>query len=426
MLVARGFVEFAARWARATVSRRSVDPATYRGRIIAGVTSHNQRRVVDALVRSSGDADGEPRPAALVTAPIGLEARLPLAKAYAAAARHAPDLLRASRRTPPTLRRAWAAHASEYALTTGFYVACRRWLVDAEPAAVLVANDHVMRTRAFVEAARDEGIPTVYVQHAAVTPRFPSLRSDLALLDGVAAAAAYISRGPSHTRIFLTGSPMHDSLVRARNGRHAASSVGLCLNLLDRPEAVMQVVETLGTSGTRSIEVRTHPRDQRDWGAWLRSTVVEHVHGAREECIQSFLARVSVVVAGDSGVHLEAALAGVPSVYAAALGTGRDGYGFVAAGLARVATSGAELRDAVAEPVPASLDACRRFDATVGTPWSGRAGALVRSVLGHVVRGEAEPPSVFAHVATIGGTTVHALEAQDLVVLEGLHSGSRP
>ena len=71
----------------------------------------------------------------------------------------------------------------EYWAAYGHYVVAVRLLRRLAPSAVLVANDHVMWTRTLVQAAREQGIPTCYLQHASVTENFPPLSFDYAFLD---------------------------------------------------------------------------------------------------------------------------------------------------------------------------------------------------------------------------------------------------
>ena len=411
---------FVGRWVRSFGAGSARLPAgALHQRILMGVASHNQRRVADVLLANDDPSLTALVPVALVTKPIGLVTRFPLPSAYSAALRHVPETIARARTAGGHHRGAWLEHGTEYALTPGLYVAARRWLATVRPAVVLVANDHVMRTRVLLLAARDEGIPTAYVQHASVTSRFPRLSVDVAFLDGRDALEKYLGVGPTRTRVFLTGSPLHDGLVAEREQRPASARLGICLNPLDDPTQVRALVRALVERGEGAIEVRAHPRDERPWRSWLPESAVESVRSAREEPIERFFDRVGVVLAGDSNVHLEAALYGRSSLYLRSVGAGTDAYGFVRSGLVP------ELRDP--SHVPPALAAIRgarppeaalrRYDATVGTVWAGRSGRLVREVLSAIAQRVAAPPPPFDHGVQVGNACVYALRGTDL---EGL------
>ena len=418
--IVRSSALFVGRWARSIVAPgATMRHGALRGRVLMGIASRNQRRVADALLASEVSGVAPISTVSLVTKGIGSKPRLPLAAAYWDALRCGPSTISKARADDGAYRGAWIEHGAEYALTPGLYVLARRWLAGTKPAVVMVSNDHVMRTRVFLLAARDEGIPTAYVQHASVTDKFPPLSIDVAFLDGRDALEKYLGAGPTRAHVFLTGSPLHDALVAGRDERAPSASVGICLNLLDDPTRVRALVEALRTRGCREIEIRAHPRDDRPWRSWLPSTMVESVRSAREEHIERFFGRVGAVFAGDSNVHLEATLYGRASVYVRPLGAGSDAYGFARAGLVHDIHDLAELP----EPLETLFDAAlpeaplRRFDATVGTRWSGQSSRLIREVLTAIVQRSKTPPTTFEHSVALGDARVYALRSEDL---EGL------
>lgn len=62
-----------------------------------------------------------------------------------------------------------------------------------KPKAMVFSNDHTTLPRAFLKAAQDEGIKTIYLQHASVSKKipFPPLEFDYALLEGHDALEKY-------------------------------------------------------------------------------------------------------------------------------------------------------------------------------------------------------------------------------------------
>jgi len=56
---------------------------------------------------------------------------------------------------------------------------------------LVVANDHSYPCTTIVKAAQDEGVKTVYIQHASVSDKFPALKFDYALLEGLDSLEKY-------------------------------------------------------------------------------------------------------------------------------------------------------------------------------------------------------------------------------------------
>jgi hypothetical protein len=307
---------------------------------------------------------------------------VPEARAYLASLPHLGEALRRRRAARGYLRTAFEHAFDEYLLTFGYHGLLRAVLGRLMPDVVVVANDHNMRTRTAAAVAQALGIATAYVQHASVTEKFPPLRFDVSLLDGLDAAEKYRAAGTVAVRAFLTGVAKADP-VRASLARRVAlpRDLGVCVNLLDPTEAVVSFVERAVPLMTeRTLVLRPHPSDRRPW----RSLVSVPVSDSAVEPSFEFLGRVGAIVSGPSNIILEAALAGVPSTFFDFAGLGVDGYGFVAHGLCAHARTADEAIAALAsgaalQPVdPAVL---RRYSAAVGTPFDGRSAELIGQLL---------------------------------------------
>lgn len=402
-----------------TLDRRN--EAGLPGKILAVATSHNQMRVISALRSSGPEAEEAVVPSTLVTRPHLPGLTFPLAQAYIASLPQLGQTYRAARMAKGYRRLGWQYAGSEYALTPGFLHMARALLRRTRPGLVLVCNDHLMRTRAIVRAAHDLGVPTAYVQHASVTDRFPPLFTTVALLDGRDALDKYLAAGPSSSRVFLTGSPLHDTLGRAGAGMRPSDVVGVCLNAHDEPGLAAALVSRLHeTPGVGAVEVRTHPRDHRPWTHLLAAEgrATPKVVSAVEEPIEHFFARVGKVVAGDSNVHLEAAIFGRPSVRLDPGGGGADAYGFVRSGLVRSATDPASVATELAVAQVAPVEVIRRFSANAGGPWAGRSGELVVATLMAVAAGQSDP-APYSATARVEQVLVSALDPRQLDGLSG-------
>ena len=106
------------------------------------------------------------------------------------------------------------------------------------------------------------------------------------------------------------------------------------------------------------------------------------------ERVHDFVSRVHVVVAGDSSIHVESALAGATPVYYHQGNEVRDYYGFVSGGLVRDCANSPEslldrlrdirVRDESADEVRLRA---KPFCSTVGTEHAGASSRLIAGVL---------------------------------------------
>ena len=146
-------------------------------RILFVSTTVNQRRALAPLVDQMAEASWvnilQPKPI-----------NLPLLFAYLLALPFFPLVAIKFFRSKGDQRTAFYYVFDTYWFAYGYYLMVRFILRRTTPKAVVVANDHVMWFQAFVKAAQDEHIPTIYVQHASVTERFPPLSFDYAILEG--------------------------------------------------------------------------------------------------------------------------------------------------------------------------------------------------------------------------------------------------
>lgn len=373
--------------------------------VLAPVESLNQLRVIEAI---------EPVPG-MVSLGVALsspscDVRFPLHRAYTVSVRHLPAILGAFLSSSDYEKLGWRYQGQEYALTPGFYQVAQRYLRQHQPSVVLVTNDHNMRLRAFRRAAQEVGCKTVYIQHASVSEGFPPLETDFAFLDGFDALKKYVLAGPSRTRVFLTGSPLHDELLAGARSAEVAKGVGICLNLLDDPKSVSALVDRLCAVAPGEVYVRTHPRDNRPWEVMLpQASVVP----ARKENLSTFLSRVGIVLAGNSNVHLEAIMFGRKCMMVD-LGTGfSDTYGFVSSGLVEFQDADTAVR-AVATCLGSGTLCSNRpavvscFSAAVGTSWEGRSGQLIANMLMALVDGK-PVDELFPYRYRLGQMSVHAL-----------------
>lgn len=290
-------------------------------------------------------------------------------------------------------KRSWYFHYFCYAYAyLPYFLGLLR---DTRPSYVIVSNDHNCANRCCLAVAHYLGIKTVYMQHAAVTAIFPALRVDYAFLDGKSALDTYRQcegNQPNSVRdvpIPLTiFSGQKKRLVTYRNIGEARQCTGIALNLLDNIDAGLELAEKLATQ-RHKVCLRWHPGQKpegvRKIKTWLRQCDNIILSDPGQESPGDFLARVKILVAGNTSILLEAAIAGaLPVYYEFQPPHFPDYYGFVRNGLARHAETAKQLTRLLADsdvsrgPEP---DAVRYYSATYRTEWDGREGDLVARCL---------------------------------------------
>lgn len=222
-----------------------------------------------------------------------------------------------------------------YWLTYGFYVYANKFLSNKTFKVLVLANDHTMRPRVLNLVAKKKMIKTIYIQHASVNENFPPLNFDYACLDGIEALKKYDTIGKSNTKVFVTGSVKLDNYL-INFDKKLTNTIGICSNPLDNPQEVIELAVLLKNKFKNyKIIVRPHPNDKniRYYIENIEKNSLDKSE-ANSESVYSFLETVSIIVAGESNIHLEAVALNVPSIYYK-MGDYKiyDWYGFIEKGI---------------------------------------------------------------------------------------------
>lgn len=279
----------------------------------------------------------------------------------------------------------------------------QRIIGKLKPAFVIVSNDHNPANRCLLAVAHFLGIKTVYLQHASISSLFPALRVNYAFLDGQFALDTYRgcecnqplnNRNVPIPKVYLTGQKKH--LTRLKSSERNA--IGLALNALDDTHEAVNLVKHLAEAMQRVVVVRLHPglpiRTIRYYTAALEKHHQVRISSPTIEPVSAFMESISLLVSGNSSIHLEAALAGVvPVYYELTQSEIPDYYGYVKHGLAVQVKSAEEilrLASRVGDFVP-NIEAVRYYSATYLTEWEGYEGDLVAECLCRISRHETCP-----------------------------------
>lgn len=275
-----------------------------------------------------------------------------------------------------------------------------RVLSQIQPKFVITANDHTSPNRCMLAVAQHLGIETVYLQHASVSKFFPALQVNYAFLDGNYALDTYRQcekNMPNTTRdvlvpkVFLSG----QKKPILKNIKQEVESIGVALNSLDDIDVAVSFIRQLSDVGY-NVVVRWHPgqteRDVKKIRSLSEADSLITFSEPRQESVSDFLFRIKWLLAGNSSIHLEAALASVPSIYYEFIPSSNpDYYGYVRNGVAVEANSIEQVLDFLRRNTimtSQSRDFVRYYSSTYQTKWEGKEGKLVADILESISNGE--------------------------------------
>ncbi|OOE85046.1 CgeB family protein [Salinivibrio sharmensis] len=267
-----------------------------------------------------------------------------------------------------------------------------RVVEEISPSYVIVSNDHNTMNRALIAVARYKGIKTVYLQHASVSNIFPALNFDYSFLDGMSAVEIYQecenNRPPAllikkNQEIFLSGQKKAISKI----DRCDRELIGIAPNALDKDEDVKLLANHLIQKGYKPL-LRWHPGLGKRKIEKLKSVLGSMVtfSDPKLDSLNEFFNQTLSVIAGNSSILLEAALAGLtPIYYQITKSPLEDYYGYVEKGISIKCNYLNEIEPCISKINAGKLnikrESIRYFSSTYDTEWFGKEGELVASIL---------------------------------------------
>jgi hypothetical protein len=294
-----------------------------------------------------------------------------------------------------------------------------RWLVYAwailtemKPRFLILSNDHNTPNRCLIAMAHHLGVKTVYLQHASVSSIFPALRFDFAFLDGFAALERYKECEQNSPRavqtypmpsVFLSGQKKHLS----HDSKTFGNAIALAINTADESKTVIAFSKRM-LDDDKNLIIRWHPSQSRSYVQTLKDALEGYLERVTfsdplKQSLGEFFSYAQVMVSGNSSIHLDAALAGLRTIYfewqnppdtSGLNGFVKDYYGYVQAGLSDAASTVDEVLELCkhysleARQPDERAAAIRYFSETFGTLWEGREGELVAKTLAAINRSE--------------------------------------
>ncbi len=284
-------------------------------------------------------------------------------------------------------KKAWS-HIDYLFKAVGQYEACRHFIKKHQPQYIVFANDHSPLPRAMLMAAKSLQVPTVYVQHASVTPFFPPLSYDLNLLEGQDTLDKYRQNGEITGEVRLIGMPKFDQYTNCRNTEKQVKRVGICCNKMDKVSDLDNLLNYLSKQLLDlQLTFRPHPADNREFH--LPKDV--SFSNGKKESVFDFLQQQDLIIAGNTSTHLEATLLNVVSLYYEFSDYGTevsDMYGYHKNDLVAKADTQKELVQLIlkyAENKPEVYRKAKYYNALVGTENEGKSGDLAAQHIANLV-----------------------------------------
>ena len=273
-----------------------------------------------------------------------------------------------------------------------------RSLKQLNPKIVVMSNDHNAPNRSLLYASKYLNNKTAYLQHASVTNILPPLEFDYAFLDGLAAHEAYkvagIRKDDKNTKIFLSGCQKqinHDS-ARKRNEKEADDKVvvGLAINTLDDIDEVFLFCEELSKFSNINVILRNHPaQDVIPIKNRFQSLSNVKIEDFDSYSAQDFLNKIDMMIAGNTSMHLEASLSGIPCYYiefGKCSPARKDYYGYLKS---RLIDPFPEMKykkekdflNLIEFDAVGKKQALKKYSNTYSSSWEGKEGELVAQTI---------------------------------------------
>ena len=275
--------------------------------------------------------------------------------------------------------------------TIGLMKQAKRLLTHFSPRMVVMANDHSVIQKCFITLAGENSTDTMYLQHCSVTERFPALQFTYSFLDGEESWDKYRNIGETKGTIYVSGSPRFDCLAEYKREKTESNKLGLAINEEDNEELVKNLCLRLHESGIEEIVLRPHPRQTLHETAWYKAHNIE-ISDSKTENPFEYLGRIKMLIASESGIHLDAAMMGVYSICYSL--TGRkaiDWYSYIKNGLVPNAETTEELLELLqpehVTPIEKLQEKAQWYNASYGRETNGHVGEMVADLLRHYLDG---------------------------------------
>lgn len=316
---------------------------------------------------------------------------LPFIYSYISSLNSIGDFIRYYKQSTSEERRIIGNEFCAFLRSYGDYKLFLRLFKKKRPKILIVANDHSSTFRAALLAAKEVKIKTLYVQHAAVTNKFPKMIFNYAFLDGYDAYCKYREKGIESDSVFLIGGVRFDISNRKEKKRTGDFVIGVALTLKDTEEEWQKTIAKLKEEyAPNKILLRPHP-------GMNVARIYEYSKNegigfsdSRSENSFDFISNIDFLLANETSIHLDAAIMHTPSVVCSCLSNKKftDHYGFVKTGIVE------RIKD-IKEVLPyiknyhfsPSVESIRRYNASYNTSVEGSVSSIICSFIRDTISG---------------------------------------
>lgn len=270
----------------------------------------------------------------------------------------------------------------------------KKYLKSISPKKIIIANQTSFYHRSLAYVAKELKIETIYVQHASITKNFSDLNLfTSALLEGEDSLIKIQTNLTMDTNIYLIGMPKFDKYAKEVKDICNIKALGICSNGLDDFDIYENLLKSICTSlPDLNIIVRPHPSDRRR-EKWVKLAEKYNASISDVKQVKSFefFKSVDTIIAGDSNIHLEAALLNIPSIYFDPLESNIDWYGFSKNKLVYYAESDLKLIShikAFQKNIPFTRSKAKFYIETIETNYDGKS-SLIASL---IIQGKIDTP----------------------------------
>ena len=190
---------------------------------------------------------------------------------------------------------------------------------------ILLSNCYNRTNICLILVCRLFNIKTVYLEHGAITDKFPPLICDYNFLDGQYSYEKYIKIENDHNInipfkrfIFLLGKITFAKDNCLSGSVIKSNCIGFCIGLRDEISKIIMDCDLCLKYGF-SISIRLHPRESKErkkiFTRYTDSRKYIKLHLALEKDISSFFDEIFCCLACSSSIQLESAIAGIPNLY---------------------------------------------------------------------------------------------------------------
>jgi hypothetical protein len=292
-------------------------------------------------------------------------------------------LIRSKNKKRDTMRACFKKYWRSYGLIIVFEL----YLHFLSPKALILSNDHSREHIIISLICKKNKIPVFFIPHGIFwgkTLQENPMFFDYALVAGEAQKLK-IKRILPDSKLYVIGRPLSDSSLKKFNKSNELKNIGICVNLIDNLTNIEKLIDILKQNLKLGITLRAHPDLQNsvDIKKIVSAHKIESSNSLRETPTE-FLEKVDGIIAGCSGILLDAAEMNVYPIFYDSSKHYDDFNGFVKNGLAHFAATPEDcvkqLKELSIKKPDVRINA-KYYNGTIETENDGKSSELAKRII---------------------------------------------